>query len=109
MNEWKCSLRDEPGTLHILLYVYRETSYGEIEYATIGESGSIFLNVGKRYEPLKPFLTLTDLMAKELFKGLADCLDKSGYKPMSFEKAEGTLEATKFHLSDLRQLLKLTK
>ena len=107
MNEWLCYIREEVYTLQTHLFLVRETAHDGLEYATIGDNGAIILTEGKRFEPIKPFLTLTDMMAKELFKGLADCLDKRGIKTESTSKVEGKLEATLHHLEDLRKLLKL--
>lgn len=105
-NEWKCKLANDPMSLNTMLYVFRESSKGHVEFATM-EDGHIMLHEGDRLGPVKPFLILNDYMAKELFQSLAEALGKSGYKTEINHKAEGLLEATKFHLEDMRKLLKL--
>lgn len=106
-GEWQVSLRDNDFGMQINMFVYRETAYG-IEYCHI-EDGHFILTEGKRMEPVKPFLTISGMMARDLFKGLATALDEKGFKPDSNAKIEGTLNATKYHLEDLRTMLKLTK
>ena len=107
MENWKCVIRDHPYDLSIDLFVYRQTSGNELEYVYVGKNGEFLIEVVRRYEPLKPFLTLPEMMAKELFSGLAQALDKQGYKTESNSKLEGLLEATKYHLEDLRKIAKL--
>lgn len=46
-------------------------------------------------------------MDQEVFKALAEALDEQGIKTDKDAKIKGTLEATRFHLEDLRKLLKL--
>lgn len=46
-------------------------------------------------------------ISESLFSALAEALDKNGVRTDKDAKIEGTLEATKFHLQDLRKLLKL--
>ena len=46
-------------------------------------------------------------IVNDLFKALADALDQQGIKTEMDAKIEGKFEATKYHLEDLRKLLKL--
>ena len=55
----------------------------------------------------KPTIALNYYDAQELLKEMAEELDKQGVKTENDFKIQGLLEATKFHLSDLRHLLKL--
>ncbi len=43
----------------------------------------------------------------DLLKAMADCLEEQRVQTDSQAKIEGTLNATKYHLEDLRKLLKL--
>lgn len=107
MNEWKVVIKDHIHDLQVDLIVYRMIDNDHIEYLHLGNSGEFLCTKGKAFKPVKPFLTLSHLLAKELFKGLAEALDNSGIKTDSTHKLEGTLNATKYHLEDLRQMLKL--
>ena len=60
-------------------------------------------------ERCEPTLTLPDRVDKAFFQALAEALDGENIKTDKDAKIEGTLDATKYHLSDLRQLLKLKK
>ena len=46
-------------------------------------------------------------IADEFRKAMSDMLAEKGIKPDRDAKIEGTLEATRYHLEDLRTLLKL--
>lgn len=63
----------------------------------------------KPYEEIpKEFLIrISDYIAHEFFLALAEALDKQGIKTDKDAKIQGTLEATRYHLEDLRKLLKL--
>ncbi len=54
-----------------------------------------------------PTLRLYDDWGEELLQAFAESLDKRNIKTDKDAKIEGTLEATRFHLEDLRRLLKL--
>ncbi len=54
-----------------------------------------------------PTLRLYDGWGEELLQAFAEALDKRNIKTEKDAKIEGTLEATRFHLEDLRRLLKL--
>lgn len=56
-----------------------------------------------------PTLQFPIFDAHNLLKDLAEELDKNGIQTDKDAKIAGTLEATKYHLEDLRTLLKLRK
>jgi len=56
-----------------------------------------------------PTLRLPRYMGESFLRALAGELDKNNVKTDSDAKLQGTLEATKYHLEDMRQLMKLTK
>lgn len=55
----------------------------------------------------EPSLVIPDSFAEELMTDLAEQLDKNNIKTDKDAKIQGTLEAQKYHLEDLRRLLKL--
>lgn len=55
----------------------------------------------------KPTLQLDWDIAELFLKAMAEALDEQGVKTDKDAKVAGTLEATRAHLSDLRQMLKL--
>lgn len=54
---------------------------------------------------IPPTIMLSSEVAHEFLTGLAQALDDRGIKTDSDAKLQGTLEATKFHLEDMRGLL----
>ncbi|MCR4307095.1 MAG: hypothetical protein NUV80_00885 [Candidatus Berkelbacteria bacterium] len=58
---------------------------------------------------VEPTLRLPDMNAQEFMRAMAEALDEQGVKTDKDSKIAGTLDATKYHLEDLRSLLKLKK
>jgi hypothetical protein len=54
-------------------------------------------------------LTISGMYSQEFLKALAEALDERNIKTDKDAKIQGTLEATRYHLEDLRKLLKLEK
>ena len=106
MSEWKVSFRDDLVSLSTIMLVYRVVGM-DVEVMHPGDNGQMMLSIQSPLEPTKPFMVLSNMMAKEFMQSLSEALDNKGIKPDSNAKIEGTLEATKSHLADLRQLLKL--
>ena len=52
-------------------------------------------------------LTIAGMYAKDFLRGLAEVLDGQDIKTDKDEKIAGTLEATRYHLEDLRWLEKI--
>ena len=52
-------------------------------------------------------MKLNNIIAQDFLQGLAEALDKQGIKTDKDAKIQGTLDATRYHLEDLRKLLKL--
>jgi len=61
----------------------------------------------KEGEIIKPTLIFYHFVGEEFLKSLAEALDEKGIKTEQDAKIAGTLEATRYHLEDLRKLLKL--
>jgi len=89
----------------------------EIEIVFLEEKGKDELYVARpvdivfeKYEPgksIEPTLRISRLMSHEFLEAWAKALDEHGIKTPKQLKAEGVLDATKYHLEDLRKLLKL--
>ena len=60
-----------------------------------------------RGDSCKPTLTINGCFTEEFLNALAEELDKKGIKTDKDAKIAGTLDATRYHLEDLRKLLKL--
>ena len=52
-------------------------------------------------------MKLSSFIANDFLQALAEALDQQGIKTDKDAKIAGTLEATKYHLEDMRKLLKL--
>lgn len=50
-------------------------------------------------------IKLSDYVAQEFLQGLAEALDKRGIKTDKDAKIQGLLEATKYHLEDMRKIV----
>lgn len=67
------------------------------------------LKEGESSDGVKPTFILYGLDSKSMMIALAEALETEGAKTPNDFKVQGLLEATRFHLSDLRRLLKLDK
>ena len=56
---------------------------------------------------IKPTIVIPRHYAAAFMRSLTEAVDKSGMRPPAMELMRGQLEATKYHLEDLRRLLKL--
>lgn len=56
---------------------------------------------------IKPTFFIGGMLEREFLEVLAEALDKKNIKTDKDAKIQGTLEAQKYHLEDLRKLLKL--
>jgi hypothetical protein len=98
---------EEFGTGTIRIYLYDRLPDGK----TVVLEGQELLNkrVAPEGEAIKPALTLPWMIGQDILKALAEALDQHGVKTDSDAKIAGTLEATRYHLEDLRRLLKMGK
>ena len=55
----------------------------------------------------EPSLHLSGRLGEEIMQAMAEAFSKRGIKTENDHKLQGTLEATKYHLEDMRSLLKL--
>lgn len=53
----------------------------------------------------EPSLRLPRMDGELLFQALAAKLDQNGYRPDSLAQLQGTMEAQKYHLEDMRRLV----
>ena len=63
----------------------------------------------QNFEEIPPefIMKLSSFIANDFLEALAEALDQQGIKTDKDAKIAGTLEATKYHLEDMRKLLKL--
>ena len=61
----------------------------------------------KETDNIEPTLKLSSSQSKEFLQQMADEIRKQGIRNFQDELNEGELKASKYHLEDLRQLLKL--
>ena len=59
----------------------------------------------KPYETVEPTFVIPRLRAEELLQSLAEALDENGIKTDQDAKLSGTLDATRYHLEDMRKLV----
>ena len=67
------------------------------------------MEIVKEGDPIAPTLVIPRRWAGQFLQAMAEALDQQGVKTDKDAKIAGTLEATRFHLEDLRYLLKLKK
>jgi len=98
------------------LHIYQDPMFGGVSLVFFEDRGikrfiskPIKLEM-EEYEEgadYKPTIIIPRHYSQEFLKNLAEELDYKGVKTDNDAKIKGTLDATKFHLEDLRKLLKL--
>ena len=98
MHDWYVQIQDLPAQFSKALYIYRKSPIGGTEILQGKE-----VVVYKPGEIPEPSL----ILQPDILQGLLEAIMSMGIKPRDAGKTEGLLEATEYHLEDLRQLLKL--
>lgn len=101
----KVIIRFEPDFDGAYIYLYEE--YDGKKY--LAKPINLEFSEIKEAVIMGPTIKIPYYDAKEFMESMAEQLDKDGIKTDKDAKIEGTLEATRFHLEDLRKLLKLNK
>ena len=63
----------------------------------------------EKFSMIEPTLRIDSWRGQALLKSMAEELERYNIKPESQHKLEGVLEATKFHLEDMRKIAKVVK
>lgn len=103
----KIYITDVPGTLCRDVYLISENARDRF-YITF-ENGELLLNALSQNGAMeaKPLFRTSNDFAHEMVQAFAEYAEKHGIDPTTENGAKRELLATKFHLADLRQLLKL--
>ena len=89
------------------VYIFEKSFSGRMSYLTGIKNGCIEAKTLEEGESARPLFVLDYNIADDFFRGFMDALNGLDLKTNKDIKIEGTLEATRDHLKDLRQLLKL--
>jgi hypothetical protein len=88
-----------------LIYIYEELPNGDIAAA---DPVTLKFRARPRDDgDIPPTLSLDSRVAAPLLESIVEQLSAAGIRPDRDARLEGTLEATRTHLADLRQLLDL--
>lgn len=104
-NKLRVSIRKSEFTNELEIYIGEKRFDGMY----IAKPVELVLEKHIEGENLDPTIKIGGFLADEFLKVLAEELDNKGIKTDKDERIKGTLDATKYHLEDLRKLLKLIK
>ncbi|MHA2113483.1 MAG: hypothetical protein ACW98W_18620 [Candidatus Hodarchaeales archaeon] len=93
-----------PAQSGINIYIIKQYQDGKRFYIKFGTPELVEIKEDRRTEPA---IELDGFHSIEWLKAFAEALDNVGIETDSDAKIRGTLKATKYHLEDLRQILKL--
>ena len=112
-NGWKVDIRKPIWGEAVQIFIYRYLQ-GKVQFMSPDkfgamnlvefENGAVMLNAENSPNPV---LTLSGREANQILKELAEAIDRQGVKTDQDAKTEGLLEATKYHLEDLRRIMKI--
>lgn len=100
IGEWKAQLIEQPGIYGAVLYLYRQTYKGEQEFLLKDGRTITVPSEGVRSDKDISFAVLQ----QDQLQSIAEAFSNFGIKTSNDHKIEGTLEATKYHLEDMRQI-----
>lgn len=103
MRQWHCKVGAFNLTSSIGILLYFDEN-GVRYYARPVELVAIKAEMASVIEPT---IVINDTDAEDMLKALAAGLDAHGIKPAAEPEAAGELKATKYHLEDLRKLLRI--
>lgn len=105
-GEWKVRIERSIYNEGLKFYVLRYVPHLEL----LQPDGSLLrISEGVTTDSIKPTFILSGVDGKAMMFALAEALEDEGIKTSNDFKAQGLLEATKYHLEDMRTLLKLKK
>ena len=106
--------------LKVIVYQDGLTCYTRIAILIISHNGNrgIYNPITKEVREIKDGLGMNDFedmviklpyeLCQKFFKAMAETLDERGIKTENDSKLQGTMEAMRYHLEDMRKLLKLS-
>lgn len=100
MEDWKVQLTEEPGRIGYQIYIHRTPSAGVREFITKGGYEHQVISKGERTERDLTF----GFIEHDQLRALVEAFSSKGFKTDNDHKVEGLLEATKYHLEDMRTL-----
>jgi hypothetical protein len=109
-GKWQIRIVDEPHINETKLYVYRECGTRREFITSLGdEDGNMRLRSVEMGELLKadikPTMRVGWMGGNELLQAIADGLCEYGIKARQAPVVQNELDATKYHLEDMRKLM----
>lgn len=107
-HRWRVRIEQKPWDLAMNFYVWRSVP-PNVEILTVKDNQHVVIRLqeGATTQSITPTFQFGGIDAKAMMAALAEALEDEGIKTPNDFKIQGLLEATKAHLADMRQLLKL--
>ncbi len=103
--KWQMRVANSPSSFAVDVYIFRNVAEGKREYISnlSGPAGMVATTIdeGGRMEPAMRI----DRGSTEILQALADGLHDFGVKPRQEPILKNELTATKYHLSDMRDMV----
>lgn len=99
-GEWTVKIEWETNSLRRNIFIYCKLPNGEVD---VLKKGLDLVERHKFGDSVDPTICIDD----DILGMICDSYRGKGWTPKDQSKSEGMLESTKYHLEDLRKLLKL--
>jgi hypothetical protein len=99
----KIKITNSPRSLAGNVFIYFERGNGKI--SVLQPDMKTLVDIGE-HEPIDPTFEVPNM--QDFINAMGEAVMEYGYKGNKEAKNDGNLQATKYHLEDLRRLLKLT-
>lgn len=101
-GDWKCVITNKPWADAVDVYLLHE-SHGKFEIANLNKDGTVVMKELKEgADDSKPFFTLPYFAWQSVLQAMGDV-----EPDIKKEVVDSELKATKYHLEDMRKLLKI--
>lgn len=104
-SKWQLRVSDQMQVGAIEIFIFREVAGGRIEYvSSLSGAGGMEVTMVERGTRLKPCIIL-DWHSQQMLQAISDGLFNFGIRPTQEPVLQNELTATKYHLSDVREMV----
>ena len=100
-NDFEVKIYQDWGKFETIIYFLNKSNKTVINLF----SGEVYSIKGGEPIPDNFIMKISPYVSTQIFSALAEALDKQGVKTENDFKIQGLLEATKYHLEDMRKLV----
>jgi hypothetical protein len=104
--EWQTRVVSSPASFAIDIFIFREVAGARVEYiSSLGGVAGVEVTMVDKGTRMEPAIKLEGGSGQEILQAISDGLFAFGIKPTQEPVLKNELTATKYHLSDMRDMV----